>query len=106
MTGLAIVVIKWVTFILSFTGGIMIGKVINRKYRILEQIGAGTVAMVYLARNLATNDMVALKVMHAELIEEGQFLRCFRREAKLLEEMDSPYAVQLLDYGENVTSCV
>jgi serine/threonine protein kinase/formylglycine-generating enzyme required for sulfatase activity len=77
----------------------MIGKVIKRQYRILEEIGAGTVATVYLARNLATNDMVALKVMHAELTEEGQFLRRFRREARLLEKLDSPYAVRLLDYG-------
>ena len=39
----------------------MVGKVIQRKYRILEEIGMGTVSTVYLARNLATNDMVALK---------------------------------------------
>jgi serine/threonine protein kinase len=84
----------------AFGEEVMIGRIIKRKYRILEEIGTGTVATVYLARNLATNDMVALKVMHAELTEEGQFLRRFRREARLLEKLDSPYAVRLLDYGE------
>jgi serine/threonine protein kinase len=78
----------------------MIGKVIKGKYNIMQEIGLGTVSTVYLAMNLTTNEVVALKVMHAELTEEGQFLRRFRREAKLLEKLDSPYAVRLLDYGE------
>lgn len=38
--------------------------------------------------------------MHAEPAGEGWFLRRFRREAKLLEKLDTPYAVRLLDYGE------
>jgi len=78
----------------------MIGRVIRGKYRILQEIGSGMVSTVYLAMNLTTNEVVALKVMHAELAGEGQFLRRFRREAKLLEKLDSPYAVRLLDYGE------
>ena len=78
----------------------MIGRVIRNKYRILQEIGSGTVSTVYLAMNLTTNEVVALKVMHAELIEENQFLRRFWREAKLLKKLDSPYAVRLLDYGE------
>jgi serine/threonine protein kinase/formylglycine-generating enzyme required for sulfatase activity len=78
----------------------MIGKVIRGKYHILREIGSGTVSTVYLAMDLTTNEVVALKVMHAELTEEGQFLARFRREAKLLEKLDSPYAVRLLDYGE------
>ena len=78
----------------------MIGKVIKGKYNIMREIGSGTVSTVYLAMNLTTNEVVALKVMHAELTEEGQFLRRFRREAKLLEKLDSPYAIQLFDYGE------
>jgi serine/threonine protein kinase len=78
----------------------MIGKVIRGKYNILREIGSGTVSTVYLAMDLTTNEVVALKVMHIELAEEGQFLARFRREAKLLEKLDSPHAVRLLDYGE------
>jgi serine/threonine protein kinase len=78
----------------------MIGKVIKGKYSIMREIGSGTVSTVYVAMNLTTNDVVALKVMHAELTEESQFLRRFRREAKRLEKLDSSYAARLLDYGE------
>jgi len=78
----------------------MIGKVIKSKYNILREIGSGTVSTVYLAMNLITNEVVTLKVIHPDLAQEGEFLRRFRREAKLLEKLDSPYAVRLLDYGE------
>jgi serine/threonine protein kinase len=78
----------------------MVGKVIKGKYRILQEIGSGTVSTVYLALNLTTNEVVALKVMHAELAEGSQFLARFQGEARLLEKFDSPCAVQLLDYGE------
>ena len=78
----------------------MIGKVIKGKYSIMREIGSGMVSTVYVAMNLNTNEVAALKVMHAELAEESQFLRRFRREAKLLEKLDSPYAVRLLDYGK------
>jgi serine/threonine protein kinase/formylglycine-generating enzyme required for sulfatase activity len=78
----------------------MIGKVIKGKYNIMREIGSGMVSTVYVAMNLNTNEVVALKVIHAEPTEAGQFLRRFRQEAKLLEKLDSPYAVRLLDYGE------
>jgi len=78
----------------------MIGKVIKGKYNILQDLGSGTVFTVYVAMNLTTNEVVALKVMRSELTEAGQFLARFQREAKLLEKLDSPYAVRLLDYGE------
>lgn len=78
----------------------MIGKVIKGKYNIMREIGSGTVSTVYVAMDLTTNEVVALKMMHAALTGEGQFLTRFRREAKLLEKLDSPYAVRLLDYGE------
>ncbi len=78
----------------------MIGKVIKGKYHILWEIGSGTVSTAYVAMNLITNEVVALKAMHIELTEEGQFLARFRREAKLLKKLDSPYAVRFFDYGE------
>jgi serine/threonine-protein kinase len=80
----------------------MIGKVIKGKYHIMREIGSGTVSTVYVAMNLTTNEVVALKAMHAGLTEEGQFLARFRREAKLLKKLDSPYAVRLYVPGRTL----
>lgn len=78
----------------------MTSRVIKGKCRFLQEIGLGTVFPIYMAMNLTTGEVVALKMMHAEPAGEGWFSRRFRREAKLLEKLDTPYAVRLLDYGE------
>jgi serine/threonine protein kinase len=79
----------------------MIGRVINSKYRIIDEVGRGSVATVYLAKHLTENRVVALKVIHPELAREQDFARRFRREAKLLIKLESPHAVKVLDYGSD-----
>jgi serine/threonine protein kinase len=78
----------------------MIGKVIKDTYRIYDEIGQGSVATVYLAKDLERNRVVALKIIQPELAEESQFARRFRREAKLLAKLDSPHVIKVLDFGE------
>jgi serine/threonine protein kinase len=77
----------------------MIGKVIRDTYRIYDEIGQGSVATVYLAKDLERNRMVALKIIHPELAKESPFARRFQREAKLLTKLDSPHIIRVLDYG-------
>jgi serine/threonine-protein kinase len=77
----------------------MIGKTIANKYKIYEQIGEGTMAEVFMGRDLTTNRMVAIKVIRPHLVDEGKFVERFRREAKVLADFDSPYAAQVYDYG-------
>ncbi|MDH4135700.1 MAG: protein kinase, partial [Anaerolineae bacterium] len=79
----------------------MIGKVIKDNYKIVDEIGQGSVAAVYLAKDIVRNQVVALKIIHPERAAEGQFLQRFRREAKLLQMLSSPQAVKVLDYGED-----
>jgi len=79
----------------------LIGKIIKDNYRIMDEIGQGSVATVYLAKDMARNLVVALKVLHPEQAAEGQFLQRFRREVKLLQMLSSPQAVKILDYGED-----
>jgi serine/threonine protein kinase len=79
----------------------VIGKVIKDNYRIIDEVGQGSVAAVYLAKDLAENRVVALKIIHPELAKEQDFSRRFRREARLLTKLDSPYAVKVLDYGSD-----
>ena len=79
----------------------MIGKVIKNNYRIVDEIGRGSVAAVYLAKDVARNQVVALKIIHPEQAAEGQFLQRFQREARLLQMLSSPQAVKVFDYGQD-----
>jgi serine/threonine protein kinase len=77
----------------------MIGKVIKGTYRILEELGRGTVSTAYVAEDTAHERRVALKIIHPDLSGEGQFTSRFTQEARLLTEFDSPHAVRVLDFG-------
>ena len=76
----------------------MIGKVIKDNYEIIGEIGRGSVATVYLAKDTARNLVVAFKIIHPEQAAGGQFLQRFQREARLLQMLSSPQAVKVFDY--------
>ena len=77
----------------------MIGKVLNGQYKIYDEIGSGGLATVYLARNLQTNQIVAVKVLHAHVASAVDTRSRFDREADLLAGLDDPQFVHLLDHG-------
>ena len=79
----------------------MIGEVIQKKYRIIDQIGQGSLAAVYLARDLSRDQVVALKVIRPEWAAEGRFLQRFQQEARLLQMLSAPQVIKVLDYGEH-----
>jgi serine/threonine protein kinase len=68
-------------------------------YLLEQQIGRGAMATVYLARELRHDRSVALKVIHAELVEtvaSGRFLR----EIRLAGRLQHPHIIPMLDSGE------
>jgi serine/threonine-protein kinase len=72
------------------------------RYTIVERIGCGGMAEVYLARSDAMGGFakaVALKVVHAHLVQEPVAVRSFLREARLAATLDHPNVVQVVDVG-------
>ncbi len=69
-------------------------------YQIYESIGRGGMATVYRARDRRTNLDVAIKFISPALAENEQFIRRFRREVKVVAQLDHPNIVPVLDYGE------
>lgn len=79
-----------------------IGKQIG-KCRIEERIGVGGMGTVYKAKHLMLDKIVALKVLHRELIMEdtGQIIiRRFLREARSAARLEHPNIVTIHDVGE------
>lgn len=77
----------------------MIGRVVKGKYKIYDEVGTGGFATVYLGRNLETNEIVAIKILSAQYVEEEEYLERFRREAGLAERLQHPNIVRILDHG-------
>lgn len=74
-------------------------EVIGERYRIQNQIGEGSAAVVYLARDLRLERQVALKVLRPELSADEEFIARFEREARAAASLSHPNVVTVFDYG-------
>jgi serine/threonine protein kinase len=79
--------------------GLMIGEILDAKYRIDKQLGAGGMGNVYLATHLGTTRVVAVKVIAPKWAEEPQFLARFQREAQACGRLRHPNIVNVTDFG-------
>ena len=70
-------------------------KVLAGRYRVLERLGSGGMAAVYLAEDQRLGRRVAAKVLHADSPED--MARRFDREAKLLASLNHPNVVSVFD---------
>jgi serine/threonine protein kinase len=77
----------------------LLGRLIDGKYRIDAEIGAGGMAAIYRATRLHIGDVVAVKVLHSQLLREPQFTERFRREAQAAAQLKHPNVVAIYDFG-------
>ena len=61
---------------------VIIGKRINGRYKILEMIGGGGMANVYLAHDMILDREVAVKMLRLDFANDEEFIRRFHREAQ------------------------
>lgn len=77
----------------------MIGKLLGGRYRIVEKIGAGGMAVVYHAHCELLNRPVAIKVLRDQYAQDEQFLQSFQREARAAAALTHPSIVRVYDVG-------
>jgi serine/threonine protein kinase len=70
---------------------------VSGKYRILERLGSGGMASVYLCEHLVMRRRVALKVLPPALAEAPSALGRFHREARAVAALDHPNIVRAYD---------
>jgi serine/threonine-protein kinase len=76
------------------------GSDFDRRYRILQRIGGGGMADVYLAEDTHLQRRIALKVLHRHFAQDRQFVERFRREAEAAAGLSQPNIVAVYDRGE------
>jgi serine/threonine protein kinase len=78
---------------------ILVGLVLDGKYRIDRELGRGGMGSVYLATHLGTDRPVALKVIAPQFMRDEEFVERFRREAKAAGRLYHPNVVNVTDFG-------
>ena len=69
-------------------------------YRLEELLGEGGMGLVFRAVRESDGEVVALKVMRFELIEDPVFGRRFEQEARAAAEVTEPHLVPVLEAGQ------
>jgi serine/threonine-protein kinase len=79
----------------------LVGHTVAGKFLVNSVISTGGTGTVYLARQLALDRFVALKVLHDEVAAQKDFVERFRREARAASRLDHPNSVRVLDFGQD-----
>jgi eukaryotic-like serine/threonine-protein kinase len=78
---------------------LLTGRLLDRRYVVRSRIAHGGMATVYLATDTRLDREVALKVMHADLARDADFVGRFIGEAKAVAKLSHPNIVGVYDQG-------
>jgi serine/threonine-protein kinase len=79
----------------------LIGRMLDQRYLVRSRVAHGGMATVYLATDTRLDREVALKVMHAELARDADFVTRFIGEAKSVARLSHPNIVAVFDQGSD-----
>ncbi len=78
-----------------------IGRVLDGRYEILEEVGNGGMAVVYKAKDFDTGAVVAVKILREEYLDNEEFSRRFRNESRAIALLNHPNIVKILDVSNS-----
>lgn len=78
-----------------------LGRVLGGRYRIIAPIGMGASAQVFLADDVRLRRRVAVKMLHAALADDAEFLRRFHAEAQAAAALNHPHILSVFDWGDD-----
>ncbi len=78
----------------------MIGTFLAERYEIIEKIGSGGSADVYLANDIKLRRKVAIKILSRLYASDRNFVVRFKKEAQILARLNDPNIVSIFDWGQ------
>ncbi|MCK8826903.1 Stk1 family PASTA domain-containing Ser/Thr kinase [Natroniella acetigena] len=79
----------------------MIGKVLNDRYELIEKIGTGGMAIVYLAHDKLLGREVAVKVLQPQFADDVAAVKRFRHEAQAVASFSHENIVNIYDIAKD-----
>src|SRR5262249_30614520 len=78
----------------------LVGKILADTYEIVDRIGEGGMGVVYRARQISVDRIVAIKVLNAQVAQDPQWVGRFINEAKACSKLQHPNTVRLFDFRQ------
>lgn len=76
-----------------------IGTILNNTYQIQEVVGKGGMGAVYRARDILMERTVAIKMLHAHLVQDQASIQRFQQEARAASAINHPNVITAYDFG-------
>ncbi|MFA3783603.1 serine/threonine-protein kinase [Melioribacteraceae bacterium 4301-Me] len=71
------------------------------RFEIIEILKKDEHASVFLANHIYLSKKIILKILNTERIADNSLVERFKREAKILAQLDHPNIIKVLDFGTN-----
>jgi serine/threonine-protein kinase len=78
---------------------VKIGEVVEGRYKIVRPIADGGMGSVYLAEHWLIRRKVAIKILHADLVDDATIIRRFMNEALAAGTLGHPHIIEATDMG-------
>ncbi len=76
------------------------GEQLGGRYQIEETLGAGGMGVVYKARDLELDEVVAIKMLRPRALADGEHLERLKDEIRLARRITHPNVLRTFDFGE------
>src|SRR3989441_11040962 len=76
-------------------------QILDARYQVLKKLGEGGMSYVYLAKEISSDETVAIKVLSPRLASDRSSVERLRREAGLAMRLDHPNVCRILRLGES-----
>ncbi len=75
-------------------------RIIDGRYTLLDLLGEGGMGQVYRAQDQQLDEVVALKMLHPDLLSKTEAVHRFKQEARLARRVTHPNVARTFDLGE------
>ena len=76
-------------------------QILDARYQVMKKLGEGGMSYVYLAKEVSSDETVAIKVLSPRLASDKSSVERLRREAGLAMRLDHPNVCRILRLGES-----
>ncbi len=77
-----------------------VGKVIDGRYEIQARVGEGGMGVVYKARQISIDRVIALKMLNQQMANDPTWVQRFYQEAKACSRLQHPNTIRMFDFGQ------